>query len=79
MDSINVDKEISANDEENTIEKEIEGEDITLKPQKNNKPNPGLRKKKKKANSESLFIKTISFIIIFILIILLIIFIYFFC
>ena len=45
MDLINVDKEISSNNEENTIEKEVEGEDITLKPQKNNKPNPGLRKK----------------------------------
>ena len=73
MDSINIDKEISSNDEENTIEKEVEGEDITLKPQKNNIRNPGSRKKKKKANSDSSYIKTISFIIIFILIILLII------
>ena len=76
MDSINIDKEISSNDEENTIEKEVEGEDIALKPQKNNKQNPGSRKKKKKENSESSYIKTISFIIIFILIILLIILFY---
>ena len=66
MDSINVDKEISSNNEENTIEKEFEGEDITLKPQKNKKPNPKLYKRKKKANSESSYIKIISFIIIFI-------------
>ena len=54
MDPINVDKEIPPNNEENTIEKEVEGEgeDIALKPQKNNKQNPKLYKKKKKENSE---------------------------
>ena len=77
MDSINVDKEISSNDEENTIEKEVEGEDISLKPQKNNKPSPKLYKRKKKANSESSYIKIISIIIIFILFILLTIAFYF--
>ena len=77
MDSINIDKEISSNDEENTIEKEVEGEDISLKPQKNNKPSPKLNKRKKKANSESSYIKIISIIIIFILFTLLTIAFYF--
>ena len=48
MDSINVDKEISANDEENTIEKEIEGEDITLNLKKIINQILGYVKKRKK-------------------------------